>query len=149
MAAGVAGEVPGDVQDPVAQAFGFRWVSPARHGLGPDDHVVRYQREFEPRGVRLEAVEGQVVGAGRLQCLDAVLDDRVLAMENFELGDVGVGLVGDEALEAMPVEIGERQLGAGCGRSRRQISRVRSGQSGRLTLPVSSVTQAPSRGSAS
>jgi hypothetical protein len=37
----------------------------------------------------------------------------VLAVQSFERSDVGVGLVGDEALEAMPVQIGERELRAG------------------------------------
>ena len=89
-AAGVAGELPGDVQDPVAQPFGFADPVLAVEGeqLGPDHDVVRGERELEPRGVRVEVVERQVVGAGRLQCLDAILDLRVLAMEDFELGDV-------------------------------------------------------------
>ena len=74
--AGVAGELPGDVQDPVAQPFGLAdpVLAVEREQLGPDHHVVRGERELEPRRVGLEGVEGQVAGAGRLQRLDAVLD---------------------------------------------------------------------------
>jgi hypothetical protein len=36
-------------------------------------------------------------------------------MAELQLGDVGVGLVGQEELEAMPVVVAEAQLGAGVG----------------------------------
>lgn len=36
-------------------------------------------------------------------------------MKGFEVGDVGVGLVGDEHLEAVPADVGEGVLGAGMG----------------------------------
>jgi hypothetical protein len=55
------------------------------------------------RGVGGEGVERQAAGAGCLERLDAILDLRVLAVGRFECGDVRVGLVGDEALEAIPV----------------------------------------------
>ena len=42
----------------------------------------------------------RVPRTGRLQCLDAVFDLGVLAMLGLQGGDVGAGLVGDEALEA-------------------------------------------------
>ena len=80
--------------------------------LGPDDHVMSAERQLEPRRVGVEAVERQVAGAGRLQGLDAILDDRVLAVQRFERGDVRIGLVGDEALKTVTVEVGERQLRA-------------------------------------
>ena len=81
--AGVAGELPGDVQDPVAQPLGLADLVLAveREQLRPDHHVVRGERELEPRGVRVEGVERQVVGAGRLERLDAILDLGVLAVE--------------------------------------------------------------------
>ena len=113
--AGVAGELSGDVQDAVAQPLGLAELVFAveREQLRPDGDVVRGERELEPRGVRFEGVERQVAGAGRLQRLDAVLDLSVLAVKYLELGDVLVGLVGDEALEAMTVQVGEGQLRAG------------------------------------
>ena len=59
----------------------------------------------------------QVGGAGCLHRLDAVLDLRVLALERLPLGDVLMSLsswsVGDEALEAAAVQVGERELRAG------------------------------------
>ena len=113
--AGVAGELPGDVEDPVAQSLGFAEpvLALEREQLRPDHDVVRGKCELEPRRVGLEGVERQVARAGCLERLDPVLDLGVLAVGHFELGDVLVVLVGDEALEAMPVQVGERKLGAG------------------------------------
>ena len=67
-------------------------------------------------------------------------------MPQLQLGDVALGLVGDKDLEAVPVQVGERQLGAGVGSSRRQIARVPGGQACRSIRPVSSTISAPSRG---
>jgi len=93
-AAGVAGELAGDVQDPVAKSLGLAdlVLGVEREQLRPDGDVVRGERELEPRGVRRERVEWQVGGAGRLERLDAVLDLGVLAMQDLERGDVRVGL---------------------------------------------------------
>ena len=74
---------------------------------------MREERELKPRRVRGEAVEREVPGAGRLERLDAVLDLGVLAVSRLQHGDVRAVLVGDEALEAMPVEVGEGELRAG------------------------------------
>jgi len=54
-----------------------------------------------------------VPGAGRLQRLDAVLDFGVLAVKSLKRSDIRVGLVGDEALEAVSVHVGEGELCAG------------------------------------
>ena len=152
VAAGVAGELPGDVQDPVAQPFGLVRSGARRRGeqLRPDDDVVRAQRELEPRGVRLEGVEGQVAGAGRLERLDAILDVRRAGGGGPRArrcpGSVWSVM---KHWKRCPSRSVKDSCAPGCGRSRRQISRVPSGQSGRLTWPVSSVTHAPSRGSPS
>ena len=55
-AAGVAGELAGDVEDAVAQSFGLAALVFAVEGemLGPGDDVVGGERELEPRGVRGE-----------------------------------------------------------------------------------------------
>ena len=71
------------------------------------------QRELEPCGVRREGVEREVPGAGLLQRLDAILDFGVLAVEGLKRGDVLALLVGDEALEAVPVQVGEGELRSG------------------------------------
>src|SRR5204862_4418402 len=67
VAAGVVGELAGDVQDPVAKPFGLAGAVFAveREQLRPDGDVVRGERELEPRRVRLEGVEREVGGAGR------------------------------------------------------------------------------------
>ena len=112
---GAAGEVSGDVQNAVAKPFGFAELVFAieREQLRPDGDVVRGEGELEPRGVRLERVKRQVARTRRLQRLDAVLDLSVLAVKYLQLGDVLVGLVGDEALEAVTVKVGEGQLRCG------------------------------------
>ena len=51
--------------------------------------------------------------AGVLVVADAVLDVRVLAVATLDLGDVLVGLVGEDRLEAVAVMVGERELRAG------------------------------------
>jgi hypothetical protein len=111
-APGVAGEVSGDVQNAVAQALGLAQLVLAveRQLLGVDEHVVSRERELEPGGVGAEGAEGQVRGASRLERLDAVLDLGVAAVGGLKRSDVGVVLVGDEALKTMPVMIGEGQL---------------------------------------
>ena len=71
-------------------------------------------------------------------------DAGVLAVAQLQGGDVGVGLVGQDDLEAVPVGVGERQLRAGVGASRRQIARLPSGQPDRSRV-ASSATSAPWR----
>lgn len=48
----------------------------------------------------------------------------MLAVQGLQRGDVLIASVCDEALEAVPVRIGERELRAGGGRSHRQINQV-------------------------
>ena len=61
-APGVAGELPGDVQDPVAKPLGLTdpMLAVEREQLRPDHDVVCAQRELEPRGVRGEVVKRQI-----------------------------------------------------------------------------------------
>ena len=112
---GVAGEVPGHVQDAVAKSLGFVYLVLAveREQLRPDHHVVGSKREFQPRGVGGEGVERQVAGARLLERLDPVLDLGVLAVHEFQGRDVLAVLIGDEALEAVAVEVGKGQLRPG------------------------------------
>jgi len=56
-----------------------------------------------------------------------VLDACAATVIALELSDLP-GLVGEDRLEAMPVEIGEGELRAGCARSRLTITRDPSGQ---------------------
>src|ERR1700723_4334254 len=111
----MAGDLPGDVKDAVAQSLRFSAcvLAVEQQLLGPDHDVVGCERELKPGGVGLEGVEGEVPGAGGLQCLDTVLDLSVLAIECLKRGDVLPVLVGDEALEAVPVHVREGELRAG------------------------------------
>lgn len=70
-----------------------------------DHDVVSGERELEPCLVRVKAVKREVLRAGRLQRLDAVLDFGVLTVGGLEGGDVRVLLVCDEALEAVAVRV--------------------------------------------
>ena len=73
------------------------------------------QDQLEPDGVAAPAVERQVLEAGGLGGADAILDPGALAVPQLQPGDVTVGLVGHKHLEAVPVGVGEAQLGAGMG----------------------------------
>lgn len=112
--AGVAGELAGDVQQPVAQALGLAdaVLAVEEQLLGPDGQIVGAERGFQPRLVGRERREGQVGQAGALELADAVFDDRVRAVASLQGGQVVALLVGDEALKAVPVDVGEAQLRA-------------------------------------
>lgn len=146
-----AREPPGDVQQPLAQPLRLRprelALEAERRRVG--EQVLGHEHELEPDRVRLELAEGQVREAALARAADRVLDARVRAVAGLERGYVASVLVGDQALEAVALVIGEGELRAGCGRSRRQISRVPAGHSGNETTSVSSATQAPSRSSPS
>ena len=124
--AGVAGELPGDVQDAVAQPLGLADLVLAVEPelLGPDDDVVRDDRELEPRGVRVEGVEREVRGAGRLQRLDAVLDLGVLAVRTSSAAISASGWSVMKHWKRCPSRSVKLSCAPGWGRSRRQISRV-------------------------
>jgi hypothetical protein len=99
--AGVAGEVPGDVQDSVAQPLGLAcFVFPVEGELlGPDRHIVRGQRKLQPRGVGREGVKREMRATGRFERLDAILDLGVLAVDLFQHGEILAVLVSDKALK--------------------------------------------------
>src|SRR4051812_19706819 len=68
-------------------------------------------------------------------------NDRVVAVTSFQSSQVRAGLVGDEALKAVPVEVAKRQLGAGMGtlaaadQSRARRPRVEADVAGQLAHP--------------
>jgi hypothetical protein len=83
------------------------------------------QDDFQPGGIRLGPVTGQVAQAGGLGLSDAVLDAGVLAVAQFQAGeltgdDTGGG-VGDDAVTRSPSE-SVNVVSPGCGRSLRRIS---------------------------
>jgi hypothetical protein len=113
--AGVAGQAAGDMQQAVAQSLGLAGgvVAVEEQQLGPDGEVVRAQRGFQPCLVGRERRERQVAEPGALEFADAVFDDRVGAVAGLQGSQIMVVLVGDKALKAVPVDVGERELGAG------------------------------------
>jgi hypothetical protein len=111
---GVAGQASGDVQQAVAQPLGLAdaVLAVEAQQLGPDGQMVRAERGFQPRLVRRGCGERQVRETDALERADAVFDDGVGAVASLQDGEVGVGLVGDEALKAVPVDVREAQLSA-------------------------------------
>ena len=83
--------------------------------LAPGEQVVGDEYGGQPGVVDGESARRQVGAAGVFEVADQSLGSSAAAVDRFEVGDVGVGLVGDERLEAVPVDIGERELGAGMG----------------------------------
>ena len=105
------------MEQPVAQGLGLGHGQGAvqQQRLGPDGEVLGGQDQLEPDGVAAPPVEGEVGQAGGLGGADAVLDPGALAVPQLQPGQVRVGLVGEEDLEAVPVVVAEAQLGAGVG----------------------------------
>ena len=112
--------------------------------LGEGDEVLGQADQLDPAGVVGEVAEGQVAQPGVFGTTDAVLDAGMAPVAGFEVGDVGVGRVGDEDLVAPAGRVKEVELGAVVGSSRRTMARVPSGQRER-SRSVSSATSAPSR----
>src|SRR2546423_7155208 len=84
-------------------------------GLEEGEQVLGGENQLQPDLVGGELAEGEAAQAGVLAAADAVLDASATAMAGFELGQVGVVLVGDEDLEAEALVIGEGELSAGMG----------------------------------
>ena len=135
-------EPGGDVEQAVADAFGFGLgeFPVEEECLGPDDPVVRERDDLEPYLVERERLERELGQAGVLVVTDPVLDVGVLAVAALHDGDLRVGLVGEDRLEAVAVVVGERRVPPGWGRSRRTISRQPAGQADRSTMSVISET---------
>jgi hypothetical protein len=113
----MADDAGGDVEEPVAQRLGFgdRQRAGKEQRLGPAGEVLGSKDQLEPDGVAAPPVERQVGQAGGLGGADAVLDPGALAVAQLQPGEVRVGLVGEEHLEAVAVVVGEAQLRAGMG----------------------------------
>jgi hypothetical protein len=132
----------GDMQQSVAQPLGLGLgeLAVEQQRLGPDDQVVREPHDLQPRLVERELLERELGQAGVLVVADPVLDVGVLTVAALDDRDVLIVLVGEDRLEAVAVVVGERQLRAGCGRSRPTISLDPSGQEDRSTRSVISAT---------
>jgi hypothetical protein len=135
-------EPAGDVQQLVAQPLGLGLgeLAVQQQCLGSDDQVMRQEHDLKPHLVECELFERELGQAGVFVGADAVLDPGVLAVAALEHRDVLVAPVSEDRLEAVAVVVGEGELRAGCGRSRRTISRDPSGQLERSTRSVISET---------
>ena len=74
---------------------------------------MREHHDLEPHLVERELLEWELREAGVLVVADAVLDPGALSVMSLQDGDVRVGLVGQDRLEAVSVVVSERQLRAG------------------------------------
>src|SRR5581483_11716564 len=116
-ASSAAGDDGGGVGEAVAEPFGFgsgEFAVEAEE-LGPGHEVLGGEDDGEPGCVDGEALRWQVAQAGVFGVADALFGAAPASVERFEVGDVGGGEVGDEDLEAVPVDVGEGELGAGVG----------------------------------
>ena len=104
MAVCEAGEAGGDVEEPVAQRFGFGSgeVTVEADELGPSEQARREHRDGGPGFVADVVLERQVRHAGRFPAANPVLDTGMTPVSCFELDDVTVG-VGDERGVTPPV----------------------------------------------
>jgi hypothetical protein len=66
----------------------------------------------------------QLLAAGVFGRADAVLRSGPAAVAQFQVGELAARGAGGEACEPVAVDVGEAQLGAGCGLSLRTITRV-------------------------
>ena len=82
--------------------------------FGPCDQICCCHDDFQPCLVRVERVEREITQPGGLGLTDAVLHPGVLAVAQFQAGDLAghhpVGGVGDEPGDPVPVGVGEPQL---------------------------------------
>ena len=113
----VTHELGGNMQQPLAKAFGLcgRELAGQADQLGPAEQVLGDQRDLEPGLVVLEGVVREVAHAGVLATTDAVLDARAAAVTQLEPSDVVAVLVGEEARVAVAVLVEDRELRAGVG----------------------------------
>src|SRR5690606_10856353 len=100
------------------QTFGFVAASSGAvegERLHPGEEFAGQGDEFAPDLVLGEMVQGQVGQAGVLGAADAVFAAGPAAVAEFQVGELAAAGVGDEAGEAVAVEVGEAQLRAGMG----------------------------------
>src|SRR5437660_5000769 len=116
-AAAAASDDGTGVQQAVAESFGLGAGEVAVEGdeSRPGQQVVGDEGRDEPGGVESEVGRGEVGEPGVFGVADQLLGSAPAALQCFEVGDVGAGEVGDEDLEAVAVDVGEGELGAGVG----------------------------------
>ena len=130
------------MQQPVAQALGLaaRELAVEAERLVPREQILGDPDELEPDGVHLIVTKGELLEPAVLADADAVLDASASAVIALDRCDLSAGLVGEDRLEAVPVEVGERQLCAGVRALARTSTRVPAGQLPRSSCSVISQT---------
>lgn len=131
---------------------------PPSFRLPPPRVVVGQGQHLQPRGqladegddgapdaVPVEAVQREVDQLGVLGAPDPVLAAGSAAVPHLQVRQLPAGGVGGESGYPVPVGVGVRSCAPGCRRSLRTMTRIPWGQGERLSRPVSSATQAPSR----
>lgn len=100
-----------ECRDFAARQFG---VVGEADGFGPGDQIDCCHDDFEPGGVGVEGVERQVAQAGGFGLADPVFDAGVLAMPQFQPGELTrhhtVGGVGEKTGDAVSIGVGEPHL---------------------------------------
>lgn len=88
-ASAAVGDAGGDVQDPVAQPFGFGGgqLAVKQQHLGPGEQVAGGQGEFQPGGVDREDPGREAAEAGVLAAANAVLHVGVAAVADLKILD--------------------------------------------------------------
>jgi hypothetical protein len=107
----------GGVEEAVAESFGFgpgqlAFEAQASH-LG--EEIAGEEDDGHPGLVDGEIGRGQVGQPGVLGVADVALAASAAAIDALQIADVGIGQVSEENLVAVPVNIGEAELGAGMG----------------------------------
>ena len=116
-AAGGADEPAGDGEQ--AQPQPFRFGDPVfagqGQGLGPGEQVFGELDDFQPDPVGRIVLVGQISHAGVFAAADPVFAAGPVAVPLFQGGELTFPGVGDEAGDAVAVDVGDPQLGAGMG----------------------------------
>src|SRR5512135_2162877 len=103
----------GEQAQPQPFRFGDSVLSGQGQGLGPGEQVLGELDDLEPEAVGRIVLVGQISHAGVFSAADPVFAAGAAAVPAFQLGELPFAGVGDEAGDAVAVEVGDSQLGAG------------------------------------
>ena len=111
---GGADEPAGDGEQAQPQPFRFgdSVFAGQGQGLGPGEQVLGELDDFQPDAVGRIVLVGQIPHAGVFAAADPVLAAGPAAVPLFQGGELTFPGVGDEAGDAVAVDVGDPQLGA-------------------------------------
>ena len=124
------GQAAGDGEQAQAEPLGLPAAGVAGQGehLGPGQQLAGQRDDLAPDLVLGDALQRQVPQPGVLGVPDAVLAPRPPPVPQLQVSELAFLRVGGEGGEPVPVDVGEPQLRAGCGRSLRTMTRIPAGQ---------------------